>query len=50
MVGRDSLPDHVLTVGAALTAGVVVTAGGVTGQKHTFPPPWESTGYVLETY
>ena len=20
-----------------------------TGQKHTFPPPWESTGYVLET-
>ena len=21
-----------------------------TGQKHTLPPPWESTGYVLETY
>ena len=21
-----------------------------TGQKHTFPPPWESIGYVLETY
>ena len=21
-----------------------------TGQKHTYPPPWESIGYVLETY
>ena len=21
-----------------------------TGQKDTFPPPWESIGYVLETY
>ena len=24
--------------------------GRGTGQKHTYPPPWESTGYVLETY
>ena len=21
-----------------------------TEQKHTFPPPWKSIGYVLETY
>ena len=21
-----------------------------TGQKHMFPPPWESIGYVLEMY
>ena len=31
-------------------AVLVCRKTGITGQKDTFPPPWESIGYVLETY
>ena len=38
----NSPPLHISEMGYVKLAN--------TGQKHMFPPPWESIGYVLETY